>query len=114
VTAFNSGESTVEAWLVTPQISLDEAVAPKLTFLTKDGFNNGEGLKAYISTNFTGNPATASWTELSVTIATGTGSGYAENFTNSGTVDLSFYIGQSVSIGFEYTGGDGGITTTYQ
>lgn len=114
ISAFNSGEPTVEAWLVTPQISLDEAIAPKLTFLTKDGFNNGEGLKAYVSTNFTGNPATATWTELSVAIATGTGSGYAENFTNSGEVDLTSYIGQSISIGFEYVGGDGGITTTYQ
>lgn len=114
ISAFSSGETAVEAWLVTPQVSLEKTVTPKLTFLTKDGFNNGEGLKVYLSTNFTGDPATATWEELSATIATGTTSGYAENFTPSGEIDLSIYNGQSINIGFEYVGGDGGISTTYQ
>jgi hypothetical protein len=114
VTAFNSDESPMEAWLVTPAVSLNGAPNPKLTFLTKDGFNNGNGLKVYVSTNFSGDPSSASWTELSATIASGTASGYAPNFTPSGTIDLSAYTGQTIHVGFEYSGADDGITTTYQ
>lgn len=114
VTAFNSDESPMEAWLVTPGVSLDGVANPKLTFLTKDGFNNGNGLKVYVSTNFSGDPSSASWTELSATIASGTASGYAPNFTPSGTIDLSAYSGQTIHVGFEYSGADDGITTTYQ
>jgi len=114
VTAFNSDESPMEAWLVTPAVSLDGVPNPKLTFLTKDGFNNGNGLKVYVSTNFSSDPSSASWTELSATIASGTVSGYAPNFTPSGTIDLSAYTGQTIHVGFEYSGADNGITTTYQ
>ena len=114
ITAFNSEEATVEAWLVTPGVDLSGATAPALSFLTKDGFNNGEGLKVYVSTDFSGDASAATWTELSATIATGTTDGYAENFTASGTISLSAYNGQTVYIGFEYVGGNGGTTTTYQ
>lgn len=114
ITAFNSGESTVEAWLVTPGVSLDGAASPKLTFRTKDGHNNGNGLKVFVSTDFSGNAANATWTELNATIASGTSTGYADNFTDSGQIDLSGYSGQTVYIGFQYLGGNDGITTTYQ
>ncbi|HZH70218.1 MAG TPA: choice-of-anchor J domain-containing protein, partial [Flavobacteriaceae bacterium] len=114
VTAFSSGESPMEAWLVTPGVSLDGVSNPKLTFLTKDGFNNGDGLKVYVSTNYNGDPSNASWTELSATIASGTASGYAPDFTPSGTIDLSTYSGQTIHIVFKYIGADDGISTTYQ
>lgn len=114
ITAFNSEESTVEAWLVTPGVDLSGTAAPAFSFLTKDGYNNGEALKVYVSTDFSGDATSATWTELSATIASGTSNGYAENFTESGVIDLSDYIGETVYIGFEYVGGDGGITTTYQ
>lgn len=114
ITAFNSEEATVEAWLVTPGVDLSSATAPALSFLTKDGYNNGEGLKVYVSTDFSGDASTATWTELSATISTGNEDGYGDDFVASGTISLSAYSGQTVYIGFEYVGGDGGITTTYQ
>lgn len=115
ITAFNSGENPVEAWLVSPGIDLTNiTTGATLNFDTKDGFNNGEGLKVYISTDFEGDVDAATWTELSAAIATGTASGYAASFTPSGNIDLSSYVGQIVNIGFEYLGGDGGVTTTYQ
>lgn len=115
ITAFNSGESPLEAWLVTPNVDLTGTVNPKLSFQTKDGFNNGSAIKVFIATNFSGNVGNATWIEITnATIATGTSSGYAANFTPSGDIDLSSYIGQSVAIAFQYIGADGGTTTTYQ
>ena len=114
ISAYNSGESTVIAWLITPAINLEKTVAPKLKFLTKDGFNNGEGLKVWVSSNFSGNPLAASWTELSAVISTGNTSGYPPVFAPSGEVDLSAFIGENIVIGFKYTGGSSGVTTTYQ
>src|SRR5690606_12593208 len=114
ITAFNSGENIVEAWLVTPGINLNGASGNvTLNFDTKDGFYNGDGLKIYISTDFTGDVAGATWTELNATLSSGNTSGYANNFTASGDIDLSSYVGQLVHIGFEYNS-DGGVTTTYQ
>lgn len=114
ITAFNSGENIVEAWLVTPGINLNGASGNvTLNFDTKDGFYNGDGLKIYISTDFTGDVAGATWTELNATLSSGNTSGYANNFTASGDIDLSSYVGQLVHIGFEYNS-EGGVTTTYQ
>lgn len=114
ITAFSSGEAVLEAWLVTPTVDLTDTANPKLSFTSKDGFNNGEALKVFISTNFNGDVETATWTELDATIASGTSSGYAPNFIASGNIDLSAYTGQSIAVGFQYIGSDGGVTTTFQ
>jgi len=115
ISAFNSGESPLNAWLVTPGVDLSGLNTALFSFGTKDGFNNGDALKAYISTDFSGDPTTATWTELTeANLATGTNSGYASSFTYSGNLDLSAYIDQTVYIGFEYTGAANGVTTTYQ
>lgn len=115
ISAFNSDENNLEAWLVTPALILEGTQNPTLTFETKDGFNNGNGLKVFISTDLTEDTVeNATWTELSATIASGTSTGYAENFTPSGNIDLSAYTGQTIHIGFQYIGSDGGVTTTYQ
>lgn len=116
ISAFNSDENNLEAWLVTPALILEGTQNPTLTFDTKDGFNNGDGLKVFISTDLTEDTVeNATWTELNATIANGAPSNeYAENFTPSGTINLSEYIGQTVHIGFQYIGSDTGVTTTYQ
>src|SRR5690606_28304567 len=116
ISAFGSNETNVEAWLVTPYLNLSGTTNPILSFKTKDGFNNGQALKVFISTNlFESTIEEATWTELtSATIASGTTNGYAENFTDSGNIDLSAYIGQNIHIGFQYVGGSTGVTTTFQ
>ena len=114
VSAFGTGENPVEAWLVTPGIDLGSASGSTVSFSfsTIDAFNNGEALKVFISTDFSGDVETATWTELDATIATGTSSGYASSFTPSGSIDISSYAGETVFFGFQYLGGT--ITTTYQ
>jgi Family of unknown function (DUF5689) len=121
ITAFSSNQAAVTSWLVTPGINLGATTGEVFTFRSKDGFNNGAVLKAYISTNYDGvsnTPWTATWTELSCTIASGSTSGFASSFTNSGNINLAGYNGV-VYIAFKYTGADpagtgSDQTTTFQ
>ncbi len=113
ISAYNTGETSMTVWLITPEIDLDSSTDEILSFQTKDAYNNGDGLEILISSNFSGNVASASWTKLDADLAAGTSSGYASSFTDSGPVDLSSYSGK-VRIAFKYSGGDPSLTTTYQ
>jgi len=113
--AFSSDENPYNVWLVTPGVDLSEATSATFSFETNDGYNNGQALKAYVSTDFTGDPTQATWIELTgATYSTGNTNGYGTSFTPSGDIDLSSYAGETVYIGFEYSGASDGITTTYQ
>ncbi len=114
ISAFNSGENPMKVWLVTPGIDLSGVTGGEFQFSSKDGHNNGEALKVYISTDFSGDVTTATWTQLNVDIATGSTNGYAAESTPSGNIDLASYVGSTVYFGFEYIGSSNGITTTYQ
>lgn len=113
--AFNSEENPYQVWLVTPGVDMTTSTSATLSFETKDGYYNGEALKTYASTDFTGDPTTATWVELTgINYSSGNTDGYGDNFLPSGDVDLTAYAGQVVYIGFEYSGASNGITTTYQ
>lgn len=112
--AFSSNENPYEVWMVTPGVGLPQGSSPILTFYTKDGHFNGNALTVKISTNFTGDVETATWTTLNANISTGNTNGYGENFVSSGEIDLSAYAGQIVFVAFQYVGASNGITTTYQ
>ncbi len=112
--AYSSNENPYEAWLVTPGLILPSGSTPILTFETNDGFNNGTALTVKISTDFEGDVTTATWTNLNATISSGNTSGYGDEFTPSGDVDLSAYAGQVVYIAYQYEGASNGTTTTYQ
>ena len=113
ISACSTGETSMKVWLLTPEIDLDNSTGEVLTFQTKDGYNNGEGLEVLISTNYSGSLASATWTTLDADLASGTSSGYASAFTESGPIDLSSYSGK-IRIAFKYTGGDPSLTTTFQ
>jgi len=113
ISAYQTGETSMTVWLITPEIDLDGSSDEILTFQSKDAWNNGDGLEVFISSNFSGNVSTASWTEVDAKLAEGTSTGFAQNFTDSGPIDLSSYSGK-VRIAFKYTGGDPSLTTTYQ
>ncbi len=105
ISAFNTNDTAVTSWLVTPAINLAGAVNPVLTFKSANGFDNGATLKVYVSTNFSGNVATAAWTPLSAILAPLTASGYS-SFTSSGNVSLASYASGNVWIAWVYEGGD--------
>ena len=114
ISAYRSGENPLESWLVSPAINLDGSTDEVVSFKTKDAFNNGAALSVFVSTDFAGDPKTATWFLLDeASLATGTSSGYAADFTDSGVVSLSCLSGD-VYIGFKYRGGDGNVTTTFQ
>ena len=114
ISAYNTDESTMIVWLITPEIDLNGSNNEVLTFETKDAYNNGEALEVFISNDFNGNNlASATWNKLNPMLATGSTSGYASSFTSSGDIDISSYSGK-VRIGFKYSGGDPSKTTTYQ
>ncbi len=113
ISAYNTTETTMTVWLITSEINLDNSTGEILTFQTKDGYNNGEGLEVFISTNYSGNISSATWTKLDANLASGSSGGYASSFTDSGDIDLSSYNGKA-RIAFKYSGGDPSLTTTYQ
>ena len=102
--------TVVKSWLITPSINLTGKSNVKLTFKTKDGFDNGATLKTYVSTNYAGNPATASWTALETSISTGHTNSYATDWTTA-NVNLNYTV--PIYIAFKYEGG-GTKTTTYE
>ena len=107
-------ESSNKAWLISNPLTALSTNQVFLNFDTKDGFNNGATLEPYLITNWTGDITTSTKTLLFGNIASGTTTGYAAYFTNSGNIllngDLSNFI-----IGFKYTGGYSPVkTTTYQ
>lgn len=114
ISAYGSGEDPLEAWLITPGITLDK-VSPVLVFDTKDGHFNGDALTVHVSTDFNSNIDSATWIDVTnqATISTGH-SDWENNYTSSGEIDLSVYEGETVFIGFRYLGADFVITTTYQ
>ena len=117
ITAFGTGApAAVTSWLISPQVSLAGATAPKLSFTNAAGFNVGPtSFKVLISTNYTGTntPSTATWTELPAIWATPPASGFSD-FVSSGSINLSAYIGQNVYIAFKYVGGNPSATTTWE
>lgn len=117
LSAFQTGETNMDTWLITPAINMDNSVNEMLYFGSKIGFANGEAVTVFISTNYSG-AATASainaatWTQLNPIMAPQTQS-YPADFTSSGPVDISSYNG-NVHIAFRYRGSINGVTSTYQ
>ena len=93
--------------------------ANTLSFKTKDGYNNGNVLKVYYTTNYVPGSQITTATLVDITsnftIASGSTSGYATNFTNSGTYNIPAGLTGNGFFVFEYVGnGSGGVTTTMQ
>ena len=111
MSAFGSGVANT-AFLIIP-VTLTPGY--KFSFKTKDGYNNGSVLKVYYSRNYvpSGNITAATLIDItsSFTIASGSTSGYATNFTNSNNYTIpAGVIGNGFFI-FGYTGGPTPTTT---
>ncbi|MCW4470662.1 DUF5689 domain-containing protein [Flavobacterium sp. MFBS3-15] len=108
--------ATAKTYFIVP---VDFAGGATLSFKTKDGYNNGQVLKVYYSTNYTAGSVVAEATLVDITsnftIANSAPStGYASNFTASGAYNIPVTTGTGFVI-FEYTGAHpAGPTTTMQ
>lgn len=101
-------------------VPVDMTAANTLSFKTKDGFNNGNVLKVWYTTNYTPGTDIANATLVDITsqftIASGTTTGYATNFTNSGVYNIPASVTGNGFFIFEYSGNGVGsaLTTTIQ
>ncbi|MFD1315006.1 DUF5689 domain-containing protein [Namhaeicola litoreus] len=112
ISAYGTGENTLEAWLVSPKIDATLKENSQLSFQTRANFDNAKLLSVWISTNFEGNITSADWEQLDVKISVGPRGGTNIHFVSSGQISLSC-LQKSFVIGFKYVGSDPSKTTTY-
>lgn len=100
---YYGGAVDSESWLVSPAIDLTAAKSPILTVDQALNYlksaNRTDHVQIYIATDFAGDPATATWQELSLD-AWPEGANW--DFITS-TADLSAYVGKSIHLAFKYT-----------
>ena len=111
ISAFNSNNADADVWLVTPAINLAASSNKILTFDLEIAYSTGIHLTAFISTDFTGDPTTATWENINAPIPYGPTSGFG-GLQSIGSLDISSYSG-NVYIGFFYEGSDPTQTTRY-
>ena len=111
ISGFNSGEATIETWLVTPGINMDTTTEEELFMDVQTNFDNGNILSVVFSTNFSGDVTTATWQPLDVEIPSGPAGGFG-TFETVGPVNISCLEG-TIYLAFVYEGSDPSATTRY-
>ena len=111
ISAFNSDNDEADVWLVTPAIDLDSTTGEELSFDIESAFDTGTILSVYISTDYAGDPTTATWQILDADVPVGPSSGFG-GFESVGPINISCVDGTAV-IGFFYEGSDPSATTRY-
>lgn len=111
VSAYNTNESPLEAWLVTPEFDLSESQNEILSFDLLSSYDNGLLLSVFATRNFTGDPRTTDWVPLNGNIPLGPSSANSTIYKES-RLDISCLEGK-VWIGFRYLGAAPDKTTTY-
>ncbi|RMA65841.1 DUF5689 domain-containing protein [Ulvibacter antarcticus] len=111
ISGFNSGETDIDAWLVTPAINMDQTTGEELSLQIEAAYDNGTILSVLVSTNFTGDVTTAEWSLLDITVPSGPSGGFG-GFQDIGPVNISCLDG-NINIAFLYEGSDPSATTRY-
>ena len=122
-TAYKGGPHYGEGWFVTPKIRLKNSTAPALSFdmamnygpVPEDG--RYEQATVWVSTDYTDDVKTATWTQLPWNEFDGT-TGFPDanswTFYPSGRMDLSAWNGQTIYIGFRYKSLPGQTCSTWE
>ncbi len=109
-TAFGTtAPAEMETWLISPVVNT--ATASMLSFESAKAFWVHDGLSVWVTSNYTGDPATTSWTKLTAKVAVTTDPD--NTFIPSGNIDLKSY-GANVRVGFKYEGTQALNTSTYR
>lgn len=106
VGAFQSGDASSVAWLITPAIDLDANTGVTLSFQTSNSFSDNSELELLFSTDWDGTEAnitSATWGVVSAAYITQDSDSFASWF-DSGIVDLDCGTGSNVYFAFRYTG----------
>jgi hypothetical protein len=107
VTAYNSGQPEVIAWMILPPVDITDSSDPILTFRTTGGYDNGATLEALVSANYDGGsaPWNFTWTVLPASYPTVPAGSFSNVWGNSGDLSLSAWK-TTVYVAFRYTGAD--------
>ena len=107
ISAFATAKQGVVSWLILPAVNLANSANEVLSFITKDGFDNGAVLQVFGSTNYDGGnmPWKAKWTLLKAVISKGSVSTIQNDWVSSGNISLVGFSGM-VHIAFRYDGAD--------
>jgi hypothetical protein len=95
-------KGATEIWMTSSTINLKDRINPTVSF--DHAINYGTGLPVpdlagcYVSTNYTGDVTTATWTKLDIVYPTT----FSWTFLNSGKVSLKAYVNKSINIAFKY------------
>ena len=100
ISNFNAGNTACETWLVSPEFDLSGIANPTLSFQSAYNYS-GDPLKLYVTTNYTGDATTTTWTDMT-SMATWSTGGWS--WVNSGIINLSAYATTGVRFAFKYTG----------
>jgi len=100
ISNYNAGNTATETWLISPDFDLSTTTNPVLAFQNAYKYT-GTALKLFITTNYTGNVSTTSWTDITSSATWSTG---AFTWTPSGNISLSAYKQAGVRFAFKYVG----------
>lgn len=107
ISGYTSGNHVNEDWLITQAIDLSQVIGSVMfSFQSARGYT-GNNLVVAVSTNYDGlgNPNSFTWTTLSPVLGT------SWTYVDSGNMNLSGYIGQTIYIAFKYTSTTSGAAT---
>jgi hypothetical protein len=90
---------------------MDSTTGEEISFDIQSNFDNGTNLSVWVSTDYAGDPTTATWSLLDATIPVGPSSTFGD-FESVGPVNISCVEGTAV-FGFFYEGSDPSATTRY-
>lgn len=116
----HNGTGEQEDWLISPEIEIPAVTdggmnnVSQLSFVLKYRYHNGDCLNVYLSSDYAGDVATATWTEISDYFALELNDANNDKYAVAGHAALNAFAGQKVRIAFKYTGAVGGVTTTVQ
>ncbi len=99
-----TANNVCENWFISPSIGFESSSSPTLSF-GNDVNYQGAPLRLLVSTDFIGygNPNDASWIDITASVTWDPNTS-AWGFANTGDIDFSQFAGQSIFIGFKYTG----------
>ncbi len=111
ITGYNSGETAIDSWLITPQITMQGSVERGLYLDIQTAYYNQSILNVWVTQEFSGDVLTTDWKLIDVFVPTGPTDGFGE-FQTVGPINLSCLEG-TITIGFQYEGSDPSATTRY-
>lgn len=111
ITAYNTTESPLEAWLISPAVDLDNTSDEVLSFEIMASYDNASILEVYITENYSGNPLTTDWILLDANIPLGPSNRNGSSYKKT-NLDISCLSGE-IRFAFRYLGSAPDKATTY-